>query len=219
MGEYRRKTLRSFYCEGDLWKAYDQLAREQDTTIDQLLNDALRRALEGAPMEPAGEATKRTREVTGSAPTTAMPALAPRAAAPDPDAVGSGERRGSPPPPPGAAPARPGPPPAPAGAPAPAENQSARPMLYLHADGRMVPVQQDRFVIGRGSKGTDFTIRDANISRKHAVVLWHEGAFYIQDLGSTNGVEFQGERIENKQIEEGDCFLICEHELNFSYRG
>lgn len=250
MGEYRRKTLRSFYCEEDLWKAFDQLAREQDATIDQVLNAALRRALDGAPSEAAPEASAGPAAPAEPAAPTGQEATAPAATPPEPAsapteanrpvlnaAIGGAapapaledrptlERmpavaaRPGPPPPPAAPPARKGPPPAPSAAPAPPSPSGARPTLYLHVEGRVVPVQQDRFVIGRGSKGTDLTIRDGNISRKHAVVLWHEGAFYIQDLGSTNGIEFNGNRIENKQIDEGDIFLICDHELNFSYRG
>ena len=93
------------------------------------------------------------------------------------------------------------------------------PKLFLHYGGRVHPVASERYVIGRGSKGTDLTIRDGNISRKHAVVLFHEGAFYIQDLGSTNGVEYNGQRVDSKIIEEGDAFSICDHEITFSYRG
>ncbi len=93
------------------------------------------------------------------------------------------------------------------------------PRLFLHYGGRVYPVAKDRFVIGRGSKGTDLTIRDGNISRKHAVVIFHNGAFFVQDLGSTNGIEFGGQRVDTKQIEEGDVFTICDHELSFSYRG
>ncbi len=53
MSEYRRKTLRSFYCEEDLWKAFEKLSRDRDSTVDQLLNDALRAYLEGPKPEEA----------------------------------------------------------------------------------------------------------------------------------------------------------------------
>ena len=88
----------------------------------------------------------------------------------------------------------------------------------MHFAGRSNPVDKERFVIGRGTKGTDLTIRDGNISRKHAAVILHGGQFYIQDLGSTNGVEYRGNRIDTKRIEEGDVFSICEYEFSFSFR-
>lgn len=93
------------------------------------------------------------------------------------------------------------------------------PPLFAHYNGQVWRVEKDRFIIGRGSQETDLTIRDGNISRKHAAVIFHGGAFYMQDLGSTNGVEFQGQRIDSKAIEEGDVFSICEYEIHFSYRG
>ena len=40
----------------------------------------------------------------------------------------------------------------------------------------------------------------------------------IEDLGSTNGIEYNGMRIDNKRIEEGDVFHICDYELRFSYQ-
>lgn len=80
-------------------------------------------------------------------------------------------------------------------------------------------VDNDKFVIGRGSQQTDLTIRDGNISRKHCAILRRNGNYYIKDLDSTNGVEYRGNRIESKRIEEGDVFYLCDYELRFTYRG
>src|SRR5207248_844944 len=44
------------------------------------------------------------------------------------------------------------------------------------------------------------------------------GMFYIKDLGSTNGIDYKGMRIDNKRIDEGDVFHICDYELRFTYR-
>ena len=78
-------------------------------------------------------------------------------------------------------------------------------------------VDKDVFVIGRGTKETDLTIRDGNISRKHAAVIFKDGKFYIQDLGSTNGIDYAGNRIDTKRIQDGDEYFICEHRLNFRF--
>jgi pSer/pThr/pTyr-binding forkhead associated (FHA) protein len=83
---------------------------------------------------------------------------------------------------------------------------------------RKIPVTKEQFIIGRGSKSSDLPIKDGNISRKHAAVILHQGAYYIKDLGSTNGIEFNGRRIEQKRVEEGDVFHICDYELRFTYR-
>ena len=70
----------------------------------------------------------------------------------------------------------------------------------------------------RGSKTSDLPIKDGNISRKHAAVIRRNGTFYIKDLGSTNGIDYKGMRIDNKRIDEGDTFHICDYELRFTYR-
>lgn len=100
-------------------------------------------------------------------------------------------------------------------APAPA---STRPPLYIVFNGQKYPVDKEEFVIGRGSKTSDFTIKDGNISRRHALVVYQNGHYYMKDLGSTNGIDFAGQRVGTKQIDEGDVFRICDYELRFTYR-
>lgn len=68
-------------------------------------------------------------------------------------------------------------------------------------------------MIGRGKQASDLTIRDPNISRQHAAIEYSGGSFWMVDLGSTNGVEFNGQRVQRKQIQNGDVYKICSHEL------
>ena len=100
----------------------------------------------------------------------------------------------------------------------PGTMESNAPPLYLVFSGQRMLVDKDQFVIGRGSKTADLAIKDGNISRKHAVVLRRNGVYYIKDLGSTNGIEYKGMRIDNKRIDEGDVFTICDYELRFTYQ-
>ncbi len=94
----------------------------------------------------------------------------------------------------------------------------AGPTLFLVYNGQRYPVTKDQFIIGRGSKTSDLAIKDGNISRKHAAVIRRNGTFYIKDLGSTNGIDYKGMRIDNKRIDEGDVFHLCDYELRFTYR-
>lgn len=94
----------------------------------------------------------------------------------------------------------------------------AGPTLFLIYNGQRYPVTKDQFIIGRGSKTSDLAIKDGNISRKHAAVIRRNGTFYIKDLGSTNGIDYKGMRIDNKRIDEGDIFHLCDYELRFTYR-
>lgn len=92
------------------------------------------------------------------------------------------------------------------------------PPLFVVFNGQKIPVGKTEFVIGRGSKTADLPIKDGNISRRHAAVVFEGGAFYMKDLGSTNGVEFGGQRIDKKPIQEGDVFQLCDYELRFTYQ-
>src|SRR5207342_3532960 len=104
----------------------------------------------------------------------------------------SGGARSMPPPPPGRA-ATPAPAPGGAGA-----------KLTISYQGETFPVTKDRFIIGRGKQSSDLTIKDPNVSRQHAMIEFSNGQYYMVDMGSTNGVEYNGQRIARKQIGEGD---------------
>lgn len=95
--------------------------------------------------------------------------------------------------------------------------QQQRQPLYMVFNNNRYVIDNDKFVIGRGSQQTDLTIRDGNISRKHCAVIHRNGNFYIKDLDSTNGIEYNGNRIESKRIEEGDVFYLCDYALQFTY--
>jgi len=91
-------------------------------------------------------------------------------------------------------------------------------VLTLVYQGERFPIDKDRFVIGRGKQSSDLTLKDPNVSRQHAMVEFQNGVYFMVDMGSTNGVEYNGQRIARKQIAEGDVFRICDHGLSFTYR-
>ena len=104
-------------------------------------------------------------------------------------------------------------------APAPAAQAPGAPTLFLIFNNQRLPIDKDQFIIGRGSKTSDLAIKDGNISRKHSAIIRRNGTYYIKDLGSTNGIDYKGMRIDNKRIDEGDVFHLCDYELRFTYRG
>ena len=125
----------------------------------------------------------------------------------------------APPPPPrpvtGAPPPLPAPPPTAAPGSAPGVGS---PLLYVIFNGQKYPVNKEEFIIGRGAKTADLPIKDGNISRRHAAIIFQNGAYYMKDLGSTNGVEYQGRRVDGRHIQEGDVYQLCDYELRFTYR-
>ena len=90
--------------------------------------------------------------------------------------------------------------------------------LSVIYQGDKLPITKDRFVIGRGKQSSDLTLKDPNVSRQHAMIEFQNGVYFMVDMGSTNGVEYNGQRIARKQIAEGDVFRICDHDLRFTYR-
>ncbi len=116
--------------------------------------------------------------------------------------------------PPGPAPAA-APPPLPGGA---RPSSVPSPTLYVIFNGQRYPVTKEEFIIGRGAKTADLPIKDGNISRRHAAIVYQNGNYYMKDLGSTNGVEYQGRRVDGRRIEEGDVYQLCDYELRFTYR-
>jgi pSer/pThr/pTyr-binding forkhead associated (FHA) protein len=126
------------------------------------------------------------------------------------------DRRSVPPPIPGLSPrGQQAPPPGYNGYAAPAAQAGVLSVIY---GGEKIAINKERFVIGRGKQSSDLTLKDPNVSRQHAMVEFQNGVYFMVDMGSTNGVEYNGQRIARKQITEGDAFRICDHEVRFTYR-
>jgi pSer/pThr/pTyr-binding forkhead associated (FHA) protein len=222
-----KKTMRHFYCRDVLWETFEQMANDFDCSIDYLVNESMRyyarsknyalpNAQAGSNPMSTGQSPLQSQaglsngmgagasKVRSAPPSSSpLPAQARRQPAPTP----GGYQRPSP--------LANGAGPAPASSPA---SSAAGPTLFLLYNGQKYPVTKDQFIIGRGSKTSDLAIKDGNISRKHAAVIRRNGTFYIKDLGSTNGIDYKGMRIDNKRIDEGDIFHLCDYELRFSYR-
>jgi len=60
--------------------------------------------------------------------------------------------------------------------------------------GKVFDLAKDELVIGRDT-GSDITISDAEVSRKHARIYAQGGTYVIEDLGSTNGTFVNGQRL------------------------
>lgn len=227
-----KKTMRHFYCRDVLWETFEQMANDFDCSIDYLINEAMRYYARSKNYQSQMAPAAPQQQAYGSPGPGPGPASGGRRTAPPPPPAGAPPRRPAPPAPrPNAGTANFGaqPAPAPMNAPvAPPMGGGAPPMgpmgvagaptLFLVFNNQRYPINKDQFIIGRGSKTSDLAIKDGNISRKHAAVIRRNGTFYIKDLGSTNGIDYKGMRIDNKRIDEGDVFHLCDYELRFTYR-
>ena len=67
--------------------------------------------------------------------------------------------------------------------------------------------------LGR-APGCGVQIDDVQVSKLHARLFLHEGAWFLEDLGSTNGTKLNGEVLAGPtQIERGGRIQIAEIEL------
>ena len=92
------------------------------------------------------------------------------------------------------------------------------PRLFVMLDGVETEVAEMPFVIGRGSRVTNLTIPDTNVSRRHCVVNRDDSGYVISDLGSTNGIEVGGVRVQSQRIEQNLSVYVCDYELRFTFR-
>jgi hypothetical protein len=233
--DHNKKTLRQFQCRDYLWEIFEQMGAELECSTDYLVNEAMRQYARSrnwgarsnavgagpaapAPVQPIQAIAPGPRASMPSG-TVAPPLPASRVPMHTPSqgqarikaTTGANAIR-----PPGMGGTVPPPLPGGSGSPA-ASMRGDMPSLFVIFNGQKTPVNKEEFVIGRGSKTADLPIKDGNISRRHAAIVLQNGAFYMKDLGSTNGIEFNGERVESRRIEEGDVYQLCDYELRFTY--
>jgi hypothetical protein len=236
MALFGRKSLRQFACNDTLWATFERMASDQEKNVDELVNDALEAYAQLAGYQTGIDAETTSQGEDGASTPPPMPTTHGRAQSQQASQHG----HAPPPPPPLPAATRFGRPiPAPKGGlagmfqagsvtpPPPSASYASfsdgapgvpAPPLYLVFDNQKYRIDKDQFIIGRGAKSSDLPIKDGNISRKHAAVIRRNGTYFIKDLGSTNGIDYKGMRIDNKRIDEGDVFHLCDYELRFTYK-
>jgi FHA domain len=231
-----RKSLRQFQCHDMLWVTFRRMAEDQEKEIDEVIAEAMEsyaqlsgyqtgiNAMSEGPSTPPPSRAPMARAMAAAPPPPPPPAVTMTATrsrfaqrVPQPSGLSMLDGPATPPPHPHAGGhqmahhlaqhAVDG---TPSGAPPPP--------VYLVFDNQKYRIDKDQFIIGRGSKSSDLPIKDGNISRKHAAVIRRNGTYFIKDLGSTNGIDFKGMRIDNKRIEEGDIFHLCDYELRFTFK-
>jgi pSer/pThr/pTyr-binding forkhead associated (FHA) protein len=70
------------------------------------------------------------------------------------------------------------------------------------------PLTAERIRIGRAS-ANDICIDEDHVSRQHAELILRADGYEIVDLGSVNGLTFQGARIASKVLADGDVLWIA----------
>jgi hypothetical protein len=112
------------------------------------------------------------------------------------------------------------PPPLPSGDAMPPQTQrlGAPGALVLTYQGRPYTVDKDRYLLGRSKSQADLRLDDPNVSRQHAMIERVGNAWYVVDLGSTNGVYVDGERVARRAVRDGDVIEITTHRIECRLR-
>lgn len=77
----------------------------------------------------------------------------------------------------------------------------------LDVAGKRYPILKSHTVIGRGSDA-DITVDDSGISRKHVEILWDGSRAQVNDLGSTNGSQLDGQRVNKAPLPPDSVITI-----------
>jgi FhaA, N-terminal domain/FHA domain len=103
-------------------------------------------------------------------------------------------------------------------APPPDEGEAAVPVeresVWLIVGGQRHPVEKRVTVIGR-AQGCDVQLSDPNVSRRHAELRQEETSYWVVDLGSTNGMEVNGQRLRQAKLEGGDRITLGSTDVVF----
>jgi hypothetical protein len=87
--------------------------------------------------------------------------------------------------------------------------------VALAWEGRRLPIEQRRVLIGR-SRECDVQLADPNVSRRHAELRQEGASYWIVDLDSTNGIEVNGRKLKRSKLESGDRVTMGSTELVFT---
>jgi hypothetical protein len=80
--------------------------------------------------------------------------------------------------------------------------------------GQVLPLEEDVTTMGSVS-GNTVVLADPAVSRKHVGIRRNENGYEFADLGSTNGVYWNGERTPKMQLGEGDVLRVGNTEMVF----
>lgn len=89
--------------------------------------------------------------------------------------------------------------------------------LILRREGQpdeIFQLQATETLIGRAPTN-DLRFRDESMSREHAVILWEEGCYTIEDLQSTNGIRVNGHKLRSAKLQDGDEICIGQTQITF----
>ncbi len=89
--------------------------------------------------------------------------------------------------------------------------------VVLVLDEREVVVDGDRFIVGRDVT-CNLTIDSPRLSRQHAVIHLGAEVVELEDLKSSNGTWYEGERIARRELQNGDEIFFGDVGVRVEFR-
>lgn len=79
-----------------------------------------------------------------------------------------------------------------------------------------IAVERNDFLIGRLAAEADLVLDEDLVSRRHArLTMDQRGYFRLEDLGSKNGITYEGRTVRRLNLLDGDVFKIGKTEFTF----
>jgi pSer/pThr/pTyr-binding forkhead associated (FHA) protein len=80
--------------------------------------------------------------------------------------------------------------------------------------GQQTVLIQTDTLFGRSTQ-CDVQIYDQKVSRKHFIIRYGNGAFFLQDQGSSRGTLVNGEKVTARRLNDGDHIEVGDAGLVF----
>jgi adenylate cyclase len=83
--------------------------------------------------------------------------------------------------------------------------------------GDPIPLRRGALTIGR-RESCDISLKFPNVSGLHCELSYKDAGYWqVRDLGSTNGIKVNGERVLNRPLRPGDEIAIAKRKYKIQY--
>lgn len=83
--------------------------------------------------------------------------------------------------------------------------------------GDPIPLRRGVLTVGR-RESCDISLKFPNVSGLHCELAYKDAGFWqVRDLGSTNGIKVNGERVLNRPLRPGDEIAIAKRKYKIQY--
>ena len=82
--------------------------------------------------------------------------------------------------------------------------------------GDPIPLIMETMTVGR-RQSCDICLDYHNVSGVHAEFEYRMGVWSVRDMGSTNGIKVNGERVPSRALRPGDQVAIAGHKFSIEY--